>query len=242
MDTLRAGLHEISHLVTEKDKTLADDFEKKARPTVQQINAYREAIGNPNMSPAEARNEMLNDVIAYIATKQKNLSKFEDSTRNALEKVKELFFGTDKSSRPSNYSLDNADYQKIELYVSPEILNDAEFENKVVEALLSLKDGKQTQKVLDKGKKVTKEALKTKETNKETPKTDKEKAYLKIEEKYKKMRGAKSPEAIKKMIADELNLKYNGSKDNSSDANEVRRVYQDLKDHSGTLFSARKGF
>lgn len=242
VDTLRAGLHEISHLVTEKDKTLADDFEKKARPTVQQINAYREAIGNPNMSPAEARNEMLNDVIAYIATKQKNLSKFEDSTRNALEKVKELFFGTDKSSRPSNYSLDNADYQKIELYVSPEILNDAEFENKVVEALLSLKDGKQTQKVLDKGKKVTKEALKTKETNKETPKTDKEKAYLKIEEKYKKMRGAKSPEAIKKMIADELNLKYNGPKDNSSDANEVRRVYQDLKDHSGTLFSARKGF
>lgn len=239
-NTMRAATHEIGHMATEKDPTLMDDFNKKARPTVQQINAYMYAVGNLGMTPAEAKAEMLSDVIAYIATKQKNLSRFEDSTRNALEKIGELFFGTEKSSRPSNYALGNADYQKIELYVSPEILNDAEFENKVVEALLSLKDGQQTQKVLDKGKKITKEASKTKETNKETPKTDKEKAYARIEEKYKKMRGGKSPEAIKKMIADELNLKYNGPKDNSSDANEVRRVYQDLKDHSGTLFSAKK--
>ena len=253
-DTIASAIHEYGHILADENPTLFDTFKSLAKAKYGDelnniIDRANKQTGTFKLEEGQKLNdyqknyileELFGDQLAEIASKKKNVKALENSTLSVFDKIKDVAKSVASEVtgvENTNQRISGYDYSGVS-YANGDILQDESFEKQVMDTLKSIKNTDQAKETAKTTEEITKKT--TEEQPKKAPKNVTEEAYARIEEQYKKMRGAKSPETIKKMIADELGLQYNGPKDNSSDANEVRRVYQDLKDHSGTLFSKRE--
>lgn len=239
-DTLGAANHEIGHYVKTINPNLYNEFIKKANLTPDKIESYRKQVDD-SLTDDQVKEEMFGDYIGEVMSKYKNTAAVEQSVTTLWDKIKRTaqtvgstFSGNDVQGRVTDYNLEGLSY------LEGDILNDAAFEQQVMDAFKSLKKQDQVEETTKETAETTKSIFKLVSVNSpgEAQEND---VYDRIEQRYKDMKGKESPVAIKKMIANELGKEYNALNEDR----EVKRIYADLKDNgeitrTGVKFSAKK--
>ena len=223
-DTMSAANHELGHYLKMIDENLYKEFlrlsglDQNSKRVRRTIREYKARV-NSNLTNEEAKIEMFGDYVGEIMSKYRNTKAVEqdvstilDNLKNIMGKINNAVTGKQRQGNVSEYNLEGTSY------LEGDILQDYEFEKKVLNAFKELKqEGNQT-------KKATKKVFKPKETTSQKDNSVDNDVKKRIEDKYKSLnKKLTNVKNVKEMIANELGVDYNDEK--------VDRVYKDLKNY-----------